>query len=135
MINVRHGWRRLLHARSGHRFQEYHRAHEGSRGNAWGRVASLVIAMVLILGGMVALPTPVVPGFIPIAIGGALIARESWWVARGLDWLELRIRAVFRAMAALWKRASPAVKFVAGLAGVGLIFAAVLLVRTIAFQA
>ena len=135
MISVKQGWERLLHGRPGHRFQEYHRAHEGSRGSAWGRVASLAIATALILGGIVALPTPVVPGFIPIAIGGALIARESWWVARGMDWLELRIRAGFRAIAALWKRASPVVKFMAGLAGVGLVFAALLLVRAIAFHA
>ncbi len=59
----------------------------------------------IILAGIVALPAPG-PGFLVIAVGVALLSRESAIVARLADWTELRARRGARWAGRFWRRAS-----------------------------
>jgi hypothetical protein len=56
----------------------------------------LVIAAgaLAVLAGLALLPLPG-PGMIVIALGAVLIAEESRGAARGLDWLEVKVRSLF----------------------------------------
>ena len=43
------------------------------------------------------------PGLPLIAIGGALLARNSQWVAKTLDWSEVKGRSAVRTLQQAWK--------------------------------
>ena len=117
-------WQRLKQAAPGSRFQnEYHVHRETSRGK-WSRVLSIAASVVIVAVGIVALPAPG-PGFLVIAVGAALLARESLAIARAADWVELRLRDVIKWAHTWWKGAGWAARsavlvlalMVAGLAG------------------
>ncbi len=59
------------------------------------RIASLLLGTLLGVLGLVMLILPG-PGILCLAMAGALFASESLPIARGLDWIELRGRAVWR---------------------------------------
>jgi uncharacterized protein (TIGR02611 family) len=65
-----------------------------------------VLGATITLVGIVALPLPG-PGFLVIAIGAALLARESAMVADVADWIEVRVRRVARWATRWWRRAAP----------------------------
>lgn len=64
---------------------------------------------VLLAGGIVLLFIPG-PGLLLIAFGAALIARQSLWLAKRLDRLELVLRKLARKARTLWKRSSTAAR-------------------------
>ena len=87
----------LQRGRPGHRFQD-HYEHEkhgaGGRGSS-GRVWRLALGIAAVVIGVVLCVIPG-PGLPFIFIGGGLLAAESRVAARVMDWLELRVRAVWR---------------------------------------
>ena len=90
-MSLTESWRRLRSDPPGARFtQRYERLHRAERSVA-GRVARLGAGVVLVLLGVVFMPLPG-PGFVPLALGGALLAGESLRIARWLDRTELRLR-------------------------------------------
>ena len=122
--NLKKTWHMLREAEPGKRFQQYNEHHQASRRSNASKVLSVVIGVVIVAVGIVALPAPG-PGTLVIAIGAALIARESRVVAKALDWLELRIRAVVKRAVGVWKAASPPARIALGAVGVGLLGVAV----------
>lgn len=59
---------------------------------AIGRIIRLTIAWLLVVGGLVLMPTPIAPGFLLLLPGLALLAAESRWVRRLLRrWREQRL--------------------------------------------
>jgi hypothetical protein len=52
-----------------------------------------------------------------VVVGAGLLARESLLAARGMDWLELRIRGAFERGGRLWRGASGQLRVAAGLLG------------------
>lgn len=74
------------------------RRYERLRGNPGGvarRALRAVLAVLLIAVGIVFLPLPG-PGFVPLALGAALLAGQSRGVAAWLDRAELRVRRWLR---------------------------------------
>ena len=67
------------------------------------------IGAVLLAGGVVLLFIPG-PGLLLIAFGGALIARQSLWLAKRLDRLELFLRRSARKARTGWRRSSLAAR-------------------------
>ncbi len=122
--SMKSAWHRLKEAEPGHRFQEQYEHHRETRRGKLGRVLSVGAGVLIVAVGIVALPAPG-PGFLVIALGGALLARESRTVARAMDWGEVRLRRVLHWALTRWKRAAPLAKAllvvvgmsVAGLAG------------------
>lgn len=102
---LKHHLQELQRGRPGHRFQDHyeHEKHgqggRSSRGRAW-RIA-LGVALVALGVVLCVIPGPGLP---LVFVGGGLLAAESRFVARIMDWLELRVRAVWRWALARWKR-------------------------------
>ena len=69
----------------------------------------MTAGVLIALFGLVMLPAPG-PGMIVVLIGASLIAEESRFAARGLDWSEVRGRRAVRSASRIWKHASIAVK-------------------------
>ena len=63
----------------------------------------------ILAAGIFFLPAPG-PGTVILALGAGILARESLWMARALDWTEPRIRGLLRRFAGVWRRAGPAQK-------------------------
>jgi len=88
-------WERLKAGQPGARFQRQYRENRESRKSGlqrWGLVAA---GAGLMLVGIIGLFVPG-PGTLFIAVGGAVLARESLAVARALDWVEVRGRRLWR---------------------------------------
>jgi GMP synthase PP-ATPase subunit len=77
------------------------------------------VGVVIVAVGIVALPAPG-PGFLVIALGAALLARESLVVARAADWVELRLREALKWARAWWKGAALAARAAVALCALGL---------------
>lgn len=101
-------WKDFEKASPGERFERMHRGRKES-GLPLGRIAMVIAGVALIVGGVVLLAIPG-PGILVIAFGGALLAQQFLWVARGLDRLELLLRKLHRRALAFWKKASNAVR-------------------------
>jgi uncharacterized protein (TIGR02611 family) len=97
--------RDIKRGRPGHRFEDHYR-HEkhAKRGrSSKGRVLRLALGLVSVIVGLILCVIPG-PGLPFIFIGGGLLAAESLIVARVMDWLELRVRAVLRWAKRHWAR-------------------------------
>jgi uncharacterized protein (TIGR02611 family) len=122
--SMKSAWHRLKEAEPGHRFQQEYDHHRGSKKGGFARIISVGIGLLIVAIGIVGLPAPG-PGFLVIALGGALLARESRVVARTMDWAEVRLRRVLHWARSVWKHAALPAKAlfvgvglgVAGLAG------------------
>ena len=89
-------WSELEAARPGRRFrQHYKRHHRAARTGAIRKAVLIIAGAALIVLGIVGLVLPG-PGIPAIALGGALVASESYAAAAALDTLELRARRALR---------------------------------------
>ena len=90
----------------GRRFQEIHehsRRANAKGGRTLGRLMRVSLALVAFTIGavLVVIPGPAIPFFFVTA---ALLATESRWVARRMDWLEVRLRVLFEWGEKRWHR-------------------------------
>ena len=87
-------WRELRQGEPGRRFRARYERRRSNRRHAGGRKwAMIVVGALIALAGIVLLPLPG-PGMLVIALGALLVAEESLSVAKVLDALELRARAL-----------------------------------------
>jgi hypothetical protein len=98
-------WKALRQSQPGHRFQDRYENSRRSKdqGGVAGRVLKIGAALVSFVIGVVLVFIPG-PAILFFAIAGGMMATESRWVARGLDGLELRIRAVIRWGVRHWQK-------------------------------
>lgn len=98
-------FRELREGKPGHRFQDHyrHEKRQNRSGRSHARVWRLVAGVALVIVGLVLCVIPG-PGLPFIFLGGGLLASESLFVARIMDWFELRVRAVLRWAKARWAR-------------------------------
>ena len=99
LSRLKHRWVEFRRLEPGQRFRTAHRRHRESE------AGKSLVHRVLYLGlGGVALAVGVVLAFIPgpaivfFLLAGVLFATQSLWVARALDWTELRLRALVKVM-------------------------------------
>src|SRR5689334_24935477 len=103
LARLKHRWRAFKRLEPGKRFQTQYREHRESEA---GR--SPVRRVLYALAGVVAFVVGVVLVFVPgpavlfFLIAGGLFAVQSLWVARALDWSELRARAAVKAIRNVW---------------------------------
>ena len=83
----------------------------------------IALGILVLAAGIFFLPAPG-PGFIVIALGGAILARESLIAAKALDWCELRVRSVLSWAQKVWRDASTPVRAVIVIAAAALAAAA-----------
>ena len=86
-------WRDLKHGQPGSRFQEYYLHRQTLRRSILAKCVTLVAGVVVFLVGLVLMPLPG-PGTLVALLGASLLAKEFQGAAKGLDWLEVRIRSV-----------------------------------------
>ena len=111
-------WKDLTHGKPGHRFQRRYENKKRSGGkNSWQRVMNFILALACLAVGVVLvfIPGPAVLFFF---IGGGLLAAESRVIAWGLDYSELKIRAMWTWIKRHWRELH-----VAGKAAVGSLIA------------
>lgn len=102
---LKESWRIFEGAPPGSRFVKLHDARAGGP----PPIVFYVIGALLLVGGVVLLFIPG-PGLLLIAFGGALIARQSLWLAKRLDRLERVLRDWARKTRTFWRRSSTAVR-------------------------
>ena len=98
-------WRTFRNATPGKRFEKQHDARAGGP----PPIVFYAAGAVLLAGGVVLLFIPG-PGLLLIAFGAALIARQSLWLAKRLDRLELVLRRAAQKARTGWRRSSAAVR-------------------------
>lgn len=104
---ARENWRRLKESEPGHRYQDhYHRQQRSSGRSIFRLIFGIVGGFLVVVGGIIAVPGPG-PGWLIILLGLGMIAGESLFFARSLDWVEVELRGLARWVAGVWT-ASPA---------------------------
>lgn len=117
---LKKSWRIFRTAPPGKRFEKLHDA----RADGPPPIVFYAAGTVLLACGVVLLFIPG-PGLLLIAFGAALVARQSLWLAKRLDRLELVLRRLARKAGTGWRRSSAAVRVaivavaVIGAAGAG----------------
>lgn len=96
-------WKKLKRSRPGHRFQDRYERSHGSGGIT--RFVRPVVGLLIAAAGVVLMPAPG-PGWVVFIIGLGLLASDIRFVARGLDWAELRARAAWGWLRNRWGAAS-----------------------------
>lgn len=105
--NFKRQWRTFRRGRPGERFQKRYESSRRAR-----KQQSLGRRLIQPLAALVMLAIGVVLTFIPgpavvfYFAGAGLLAGESLWLARTLDWSELRLREAYRWSSHWWHRAS-----------------------------
>ena len=103
-FHFREHWRQLRRGRPGRRFQaRYKRAREDQRASAAERIVLAIVAVVCLAIGAVlsVVPGPALPFFF---LAGGLLATESLWVARFMDWSEVKVRLIVAWLKRVWRR-------------------------------
>lgn len=110
-------WHGLRRSPPGHRFQNRYANARKHPEPAWRRALLIGAALVLGIVGVVFAFIPG-PAILFFALAGALLAGESRVIARGLDWTELRLRALLGWAKRRWRRLGGAGRMAVG--GLGL---------------
>ena len=124
-------WADLKQGKPGKRFQNRYERRKTSRSALW-KPFYLLVGTVLTLAGLVLMPAPG-PGFIVVFIGAAMLAEQSLWVARALDWIEVGLRQFVSRLRAAWRHMSAAIKAVIALCGAAIAAAAGVTAYTLLF--
>lgn len=101
---LRKNFRHIKRGRPGHRFRDHYayerRTHRGRRSTS--RILTLLLGIAAVIVGLVLCVIPG-PGLPFIFVGGGLLAAESLMVARIMDWLEVKLRTVWKWGMGYWK--------------------------------
>ena len=99
--------REKLRGRPGHRFQEHYQRSKKEKASRsrWGRLLNLILAIAALAVALFlsVFPGPAIPFYF---LAGMLLASESLLVARFMDWLEVRLRAVWKWGRQRWRHLS-----------------------------
>lgn len=94
---LRRRWQKIKAIPPGKRFQEryYRRQNKREQRSQLKKIVLMLFGVAIILFGMFLWFVPG-PGWLTIFVGAAIIAGESLIIARLLDWLEVKLRKVFK---------------------------------------
>lgn len=106
---LRESWRELKASKPGERFQDHFERRRRNRSSMVVRVAWIALGTVIIALGLVMMVAPG-PGILGLFVGGGLIAQEARFMARFLDWSEVKLRAIVEALLGFWRRAPMALR-------------------------
>jgi hypothetical protein len=101
---LRQQWRLFRQSPPGHRFRELYERRERTAHVRLKKLAFFGGGLVAIAVGIATYPVPLIPSEPFMLFGIAAIAQASWYGARALDWLELKLRGPFRPLATLWRK-------------------------------
>jgi uncharacterized protein (TIGR02611 family) len=102
---LRQEWKKIKEGKPGNRFRDrYCEAHREGRSGA-RKPLLMAAGVALLIVGIVLLPAPG-PGMLVIAVGGVLVAEESYAAASILDWVDLRLCRLAIGAKKIWDGAS-----------------------------
>ena len=100
---IKGSWQEFKESKPGHRFEDrYRRRQQDGHGHVVRRIFWIVLGAVIAVGSLVTAPLPG-PGFATVFLGLAILAGELLPAARLLDWLELRLRGLWRFTLKVWR--------------------------------
>lgn len=97
-------WHQLIAGTPGRRFRDrYYRNQRSEKTHPLQRIGRWILALVAFAGALVltVIPGPAIPLFF---LAGALIASDWLWMAKTLDWVEVKARAIWKKLARIWHR-------------------------------
>ena len=109
---IRESWQSFKESEPGQRYKDRYRRRQQSKSGEFDDlwlVVSVLGGVLIVLGGIVAVPGPG-PGWLIVFLGLGLVAGEFRPIARFMDWAEIRLRRLARWAAGVWANSSPAVK-------------------------
>ena len=98
---MQRAWKDLKQSRPGQRFQDLHHRRQAER-NHWQTPLFVALGLALVIAGAIMLVIPG-PGLLAIGVGLAIFARESSWMAKGLDAAEVAARPFVLKALERWK--------------------------------
>lgn len=116
---LKQNWHKFEEGTPGERFQQrFKRRHRSGQG-VWRKALFIGGGLLIMTAGVFMLVAPG-PGLLAIFIGAGVIAQESLFAARVLDWTELRLRKLLAWSLGLWRRAPRAAKILLVLCAVAI---------------
>jgi len=100
-------WNVFSHGKPGHRFQDRYHAHHdrGASQGVWQRLQRILLALAAAAVGVVLVFIPG-PAIVFFFLAGALLASNWLWMARTLDWLEVKLRKGGKRATRTWRHLS-----------------------------
>ena len=126
---MRRHWQEFKESEPGQRFKERYRRRQDEQGHIIWRIFLITLGAVIALGSLILAPLPG-PGWATVFIGLMILGGELLPAARFLDWLEVRLRKLWRLVQKVWRASvlgQVAVVVVAGLCVAALIYVGYLL--------
>ena len=120
---IKQAWQQFKSAEPGNRFEDAYKRRQQASHSAWRKAAFVIVGVALMIAGIVLMPAPG-PGSIVLILGAGLVAQESLYMARALDWSELRLRALASWALQFWRTASIVTRILLVLGGAAVAAAA-----------
>lgn len=100
---IDNSWQRFIHDKPGRRFQNRYerRQRRAKKSHIVVKVLYIILGIVVAVGSLVLAPLPG-PGWGTVFVGLMILAGEVRLVAVFLDWLEVRLRRLWRLTLRLW---------------------------------
>jgi len=103
MKEMRRDWREFTESEPGSRFEDrYRRRQEEEQGRLAKRIFLIVLGAIIAVGSLVTAPLPG-PGWATVFLGLMILGGELLPAARLLDWLEVRLRKLWRFIQRVWR--------------------------------
>lgn len=100
---MKQDWREFTESKPGERFRNrYRRRQEEEQGHMVKRIFLILLGAIIAVGSLVTAPLPG-PGWATVFLGLMILAGELMPAARLLDWLELRLRELWRFIQRVWR--------------------------------
>ncbi|MBA2441187.1 MAG: PGPGW domain-containing protein [Rubrobacter sp.] len=93
----------------GQRFEDRYRERQQSRGGRFSvwKFVNVGFGILVVLVGLLFLATPG-PGWLTLFLGFGILASEFRYIARFMDWAELKARTLLRWLLKLWRNSAAA---------------------------
>ena len=103
MKEMKQDWWEFTESKPGERFQNrYRRRQEEEQGHLAKRIFLIILGAIIAVGSLVLAPLPG-PGWATVFLGLMILAGELLPAARLLDWLELRLRKLWKFIQHVWR--------------------------------
>ena len=103
MKEMKQDWREFAESKPGERFQNrYRRRQEEEQGHMAKRIFLIILGAIIAVGSLVLAPLPG-PGWATVFLGLMILAGELLPAARLLDWLEVRLRKLWKFIQYVWR--------------------------------
>ncbi len=103
MEQLQRHWREFKESKPGERFKDrYRRRRQNEQGHIIWRIFLITLGAVIALGSLILAPLPG-PGWATVFLGLMILAGELLPAARLLDWLEVRLRKLWKFIQYVWR--------------------------------